>query len=354
MRMTWKYGAIALLAGCLVAVRAIPAGAAASDALITTKAKIALLTTKGISSTAINVDTVDGMVTLHGKVATSEEKAKAAEEVKKINGVKEVQNLLQVVPPRQEKRVTASDSELKARVSKALKADHSLDQSSISVESVNGGVVLLGGKAQSASDYLTAIEDARAVPGVRGVESEVQSPDKLVDAEIRRDERTAAAAAEKRGMARATKDMFITADTKARLLADSKTPALEINVDTMGGVVTLFGSVPSKEARAAAEADAHKVSGVKRVVNELQIVPSAKKEEVKARDEDLKTAVKQALDRRAELKGVDVDVKNGVVRLTGAVESEQQRLDAAIAARSTPGVRAVENDLRIKTASREQ
>jgi len=34
-------------------------------------------------------------------------------------------------------------------------------------------------------------------------------------------------------------------------------------------------------------------------------------------------------------------------------ESEQQRLDASIAARSTPGIRAIVDDLRIDTAARE-
>ena len=57
---------------------------------------------------------------------------------------------------------------------------------------------------------------------------------------------------------------------------DSRTPALDINVETHAGVVTLFGIVPSQDAKSAAEADARKVSGVKRVVNELQVVVSAK------------------------------------------------------------------------------
>src|SRR5512143_1154873 len=69
-----------------------------SDAWITTKTKMALLTTEGVSSTAVNVDTVDGRVTLHGKVETAAEKEKAEAEAKKIEGVTEVRNLLQVVP----------------------------------------------------------------------------------------------------------------------------------------------------------------------------------------------------------------------------------------------------------------
>ena len=64
-------------------------------------------------------------------------------------------------------------------------------------------------------------------------------------------------------MGETASDMWITSATKMRLLADSQTPALDINVDTLAGVVTLFGIVPLQEAKAAAEADAHKVSGVK-------------------------------------------------------------------------------------------
>jgi osmotically-inducible protein OsmY len=334
----------------LIAILPAHAATGVSDAWITTKTKTTLFTTKGISSNAINVDTVDGMVTLHGKVISAEEKARAEEEAKKIAGVKSVRNLLQVVPSRHENAVTASDAQLTERVGTALKGDRSLDDGSIAVQSVNAGVVLLGGKAASASDHLRAIQTARAVPGVSRVETEVTSPDALTDEELRRDSSPKSGA--DRGMVGAAKDMWITTDTKVRLLADSRTPALDINVDTWNGTVTLFGTVSSKDARAAAEADARQVSGVTRVDNQLQVVPSAKAEAVQARDEDLTTAVKQTLGRREDLKGVGVDVKNGVARLTGAVDTEQQRLDASIAARSTPGIRAVTNDLRINTAAR--
>jgi hyperosmotically inducible protein len=350
MQRMSRLGMVIVAAGWLVCVSSGLASAGVSDAWITTKTKIALFTAKDISSNTINVDTVDGMVTLHGQVTSADEKAKAEEEAKKIDGVKSVQNLLQVVPSRHEKAVKASDSQLKVRVAKALKNDRSLEDSSIAVESVNDGVVLLGGKADSASDHLRAIQVARAIPGVHHVETEVKSPDALADEELRRDSGSPHAGAT-RGIAGATKDMWITTDTKTRLFADSRTPALDINVDTWNGVVTLFGSVPSRDAKAAAEADARKVSGVTRVVNELQVVPSAKKEEVQALDDDLKTAVQHALARQEELKGIAVDVKNGVARLTGTVQSQQQRLDAAVAARSTAGIRAVEDDLRISPAA---
>jgi len=40
-------------------------------------------------------------------------------------------------------------------------------------------------------------------------------------------------------------------------------------------------------------------------------------------------------------------VKNGVARLKGKVDSGEQRLAAAIAARGTPGVRAVRDELSV-------
>jgi len=86
------------------------------DAWITAKAKVALFTSKDVRSTAINVDTTDGRVTLQGKVSSAEEKAKAESTVRGITGVKEVRNLLQVVPESRQKAVRASDTELKKRV----------------------------------------------------------------------------------------------------------------------------------------------------------------------------------------------------------------------------------------------
>src|SRR5690242_6079599 len=64
-----------------------------SDAWITSKAKLNLMTTEGVSSNAINVDTVNRQITLHGTVGTAEEKAKAEQSVKSVAGVTSVRNL---------------------------------------------------------------------------------------------------------------------------------------------------------------------------------------------------------------------------------------------------------------------
>ena len=337
-----------LLAVVVGVALATPAGAATPDAWITTKTKLALLTTEGVSGTAIKVDTVLGRVTLHGKVGSTEEKTKAESITQKIDGVKSVHNLLQVVAPQHEQAMQVSDDALKQRIEKALQADPSLKSSQITVQSVNQGVVLLGGTAKTLSAHLRAIEVVAVMPGVRRVASEVQSPETLADAEIWR-ESTPQPPSEGYGVWDTASDIWITSATKMRLLADSQTPALDINVDTWAGVVTLFGIVPSQEAKAAAEADARKVSGVKRVENELQVVASAKQAAGKVRDEELERAVKQAFDT-PDLKDISIEVKNGVVRLTGTVPSGARRLEAAVTARAVPGVRAVEDDLRLAAA----
>jgi osmotically-inducible protein OsmY len=349
MRVTRGILTVAL-AIALAGVTSGVARADTPDAWITAKTKIGLMTTKGVDSSSINVDTVDGRVTLHGKVDSAEAKQAAEDEAKKVSGVKEVRNLLQVVKPSAAKAVNQSDDQLKKQVSNTLGKDASLKDSSITVSSVNDGVVLLSGKASSVSDHLRAVEDASRVPGVRRVASEVQSPDTLADEEIRSqsDHKTAA---HEGGVGSAVKDMYATSAAKLRLLADSRTPATDINVDTRDGVVTLFGTVPTAAAKKAAEDDVHRVAGVHQVKNELQIVPTEKQETVKARDEDIKRDLKTALDNRSDLKDADInaDVKNGVARLTGTVRSEEQRLSAAVAARSTPGVRSVEQDLNVSS-----
>jgi len=343
-----KYSLLAVVVSVALAA---PVGAAAPDAWITTKTKLSLLTTEGVSGTAIHVDTILGKVTLHGKVRTAEEKAKAESIAKNIDGVLEVQNFLQIVTPPREKAVQLSDDALKLRVEKELQGDSSLKESSISVKSVNKGVVLLAGTAKTLSAHLRAVETVAWVPGVERVASEIKSPDTLADAEIWREPTARGESSKDSGIRNTASDIWITSATKMRLLTDSRTPALDINVETHAGVVTLFGIVPAHDAKSAAEADARKVSGVKRVVNELQVVASTKQAEVKARDEDIESEVKKALEK-SDFRDISVEVKNGVVRLKGTVPTGSRRLDAAVLTRSVNGVRAVKDDLRLATAKR--
>ncbi len=367
------------------------AAASPSDAWITTKAKVSLLTAEGVDATSVNVDTVGRQITLHGTVSAAAEKQKAEEAVRGVNGVTGVRNLLQVVPPAKEAAVERADAEINTEVSAALTRQSSLSDSSIKVQSVNKGLVLLGGTAKDLTDHLTAVQTARNVKGVHRVASEIQSSDELADsmiwrdesatakgtdrrpAVVERDDRTVEGAAntvkEKsknaahavkdtakdaghavgdaagktgsvvsdaaRSTADATSDLYLTSMVKMRLLADENTPAMDINVDTEDGKVTLFGIVPTAEAKAEAEAEAKQVAGVSSVSNQLQVVADARKPAVEAKDAEVATSVEAKLKERDSLKDVSIDVKNCVVRLTGTVPSGEQANSAAGLSRST-------------------
>jgi len=350
--------AIIKLSLAMIAAATLTLAAAAHDTAyrpdpwITTKTKIALFTADDVSASRINVDTVNGRVTLHGKVDTAAEKARAEEIARGVDGAREVRNLLQVVPESHRKSVKLEDETIKAKVEEALDADASLKESDVDVESVNQGVALLSGSAGSLSAHLRAIEIASSVEGVRRVASEVRSPDVVADQEIWRDQDEAETAkaegAEKRSFTQRATDMWITTAAKALLIADADTPADEINVDTRNGVVTLFGVVPSREARKAAEADVRKVAGVKKVENALEVVPPSRKESVQVSDGDAENAAERSLEAHDEFGEVSVEVKNGVARLTGTVPTQSDRLMAAVIVRSSTGVRAVDNDVTVK------
>ena len=128
---------------CLVGAPAFAADT--PDAWITMKTKIALMTTDNVSAADLNVDTVSGVVTLHGKVAREGERNKAER----------------------------ADADVKNAVQAAFKANARVKDSGISVASVNGGVVLLAGKTTSLESHLEAVQVADAVKGVRRVATEV-------------------------------------------------------------------------------------------------------------------------------------------------------------------------------------
>src|SRR5580765_7898429 len=123
--MKMKITARALIAGAALAL-AVSTGALAADrpdSWITMKTKLALMTTEGIDTWDLNVDTVNGGVTLHGKVLSDAAKEKADTVAKGIEGVTSVKNLLQVVPKPDRKVVDQQDDAVKDGVQKAFDAD---------------------------------------------------------------------------------------------------------------------------------------------------------------------------------------------------------------------------------------
>lgn len=322
------------------------ARAAASDPWITTKVKMSLLSSEGVSGNAVNVDTFDGRVTLHGTVASAAEKAKAEQVARSVSGVREVRNLLQAVPPASQAVRESSDADVKTRVEAALAADPALANSQIKVQSVNNGLVLLAGEAKTLSDALRALDKAARVDGVKRVASEIRSPDTLADAEIWREGDYDPADYEKS----TARDMWITSQAKMRLMANTDTPAFDINVDTRNGAVTLFGVVESEMAKQQAAAEVKKVSGVREVQNDLQVVAKSSQPAVEKSDAELKSTVEQRLKARDDLDDakLTVEVSKGVVRLTGSVDNGADHITALTVTRATPGVRRIIDDLALE------
>ena len=58
---------------------------------------------------------------------------------------------------------------------------------------------------------------------------------------------------------------------KAKLSADRFSNLLNVDVNVTNGVVTLAGEVPNAQVKAEAEREARSVSGVTRVINNLQV-----------------------------------------------------------------------------------
>jgi hyperosmotically inducible periplasmic protein len=68
-------------------------------------------------------------------------------------------------------------------------------------------------------------------------------------------------------------DAMLTGKVKTVLIADPDVKALQIDVDTKGGVVTLTGTADSATHASKAVADARGVEGVKSVENQLTVKP---------------------------------------------------------------------------------
>ena len=72
----------------------------------------------------------------------------------------------------------------------------------------------------------------------------------------------------------ALSDTTITAKVKSPLHENKITGGADIQVDTVAGVVTLKGMVPSADASATAQQVAKETNGVKGVKNQLTMVPT--------------------------------------------------------------------------------
>jgi osmotically-inducible protein OsmY len=133
----------------------------------------------------------------------------------------------------------------------------------------------------------------------------------------------------------------------AELKWDSRVQDTDVGVQVHKGVVTLTGTLSAHAKRVAAVRAAHRVPGVRDVVDQLRVeLPEA----WTRTDEDLARAIRHALEWDVFVpdRWINSTISNGVVTLTGTVDNWSERAEAERAVARLIGVRAVLNEIVVK------
>lgn len=215
----------------------------------------------------------------------------------------------------------SQNDQLQQAVLAELRWEPSVTAAHIGV-AANAGVVTLTGHVDNLIEKLAAESAARRVRGVKAVVEEIEV--RLPFEGIRTDEDIAAAVLE-------------------RLAWDVSVPHDAVEVKVGSGWVTLSGEVEWQFQRIAAADDAHKLSGVRGVSNQITIRPTINAS-------ILSDDITHALHRSwfFDPMTVTMAVEGGTVRLAGTVRTLHERQVAGATAWSAPGVTDVINEIEVE------
>jgi hyperosmotically inducible periplasmic protein len=161
-------------------------------------------------------------------------------------------------------------------------------------------------------------------------------------------------------------DSGVTTSVKTQLMADELVKARNINVDTRDHIVTLTGTVQSAAEEAKALQIARSTKGVTDVVDNIVIAPSTEPGAAPTTgqadtsigtaaaealtDAGITTKVKTTLLADPDVSGlrIDVDTRDGVVTLTGTVNSSAEKTRALDLAGKVDHVKRVEDKLTVR------
>ena len=128
--------------------------------------------------------------------------------------------------------------------------------------------------------------------------------------------------------------------------------SVSVSQDRDKGVVTLGGHVATEGDKAQAESIAKSIATGQVVANQIAVMPPGGEPDAKTVNSDLDKGIDNnlhaALIQNKLHKGVKYDVKNGVVTLTGEVNSQSKRAQVEQVASSVPNVQQVVNELQVK------
>jgi len=161
------------------------------------------------------------------------------------------------------------------------------------------------------------------------------------------------------------KDAWIDGKAEATLLFNGNLDSFDINTDVKNGNVVLTGKVENSVDKKLAEELVANIDGVTSVDNKLTVVSDKDMEgdmsddmedtvdegTSELTDAKIATVIKTRLLMDTDISGfdIDVDVENGVVTLTGDVDSDAERDLAVEIAKNASDVKDVESNLRVVT-----
>ena len=146
-------------------------------------------------------------------------------------------------------------------------------------------------------------------------------------------------------------DAALLTSVKSALASDPITESGEINVDVNRGIGKLSGFVDTSKEQAQAVQVARSVKGVKEVKNDIAVQTKNESTGDAIDDSILTAKVKTALITSPETKAhqINVETKQGVVQMSGFVDSAAAKAAATTVARSVTGVKDVKNELSVKS-----
>jgi osmotically-inducible protein OsmY len=217
-----------------------------------------------------------------------------------------------------------NDHDIKADIARELAWDARVAPTEIGVQ-VKNGIVTLAGTVDSWAKVRAAVEAAHRAPGVLDVANDlVVNP---------------------AGSAHRS-DADIAQAVRHALEWDVTVPDRQIRSTVTGGIVTLEGIVAGWSQRADAERAVERLTGVRRVANEIKIEP-----EVRATLSDVRGAVEKALERHAAREASRIDLtlgSGGTVDAVGTVHSLREKQAVLGAIHGTRGVREVSDHLSVE------
>jgi hyperosmotically inducible periplasmic protein len=128
--------------------------------------------------------------------------------------------------------------------------------------------------------------------------------------------------------------------------------SVNVSQDRDKGVITLTGDVLTEADKQRAEEIAKSMAHSSVVANEIGVRPSGLESEAKKVDASLDAAIEKNLEAVLVGRKLDHDIKysakNGVVTLSGDVNSIERRNELEQLAASVPNVKQVINELQVK------